>query len=257
MPSLPIEADDPRLSGWYHTIELGHGLVTRGVYDHRPIVGHYGIPESLEGKTCLDVGTADGFFAFEMERRGAARVVAIDLASIGDCDWVPRMKVRVGGVASDHSWPSRFHLAKAMLGSQVEHRFCSVYELSPYTVGRFDVVFCGSLLLHLQNPLQALINIRSVTDEMAVIETTVDRELEERSPGEPLMLFGSPDKEAEPGEHNVHWRFTTAALERMLLYADFAGTATQGLFELSPTGPTGSAVVAYVDPSFVTPRPQE
>lgn len=245
MAGVPTEPDDPRLSGWYHTIELGNGLVSSGVYDHRPIVDSYGIPKSLEGKTVLDVGTADGFFAFEMERRGAERVVAIDLASIGDCDWVPRMKVRIGGVSTDHSWPERFHLARTMRGSRVEHRFCSIYDLSPYTVGRFDVVFCGSLLLHLQNPLQALVNIRSVTDEMAIVETTVERDIEERAPGVPLMMFGSPAPETEPGEHNVHWRFTTAALQRMLAYADFAETVPQGLFELSPTGPTGSAVVAY------------
>lgn len=245
MSARVTDPDDPRLSGWYHTMDFGGGLVTSGVYDHRPNVHRYGIPESLAGKTCLDVGTADGFFAFEMERRGAERVVAVDLASIGDCDWVPRMKVQIGGVATDHSWPERFHLAAEMLGSKVEHRFCSIYELSPYTVGRFDVVFCGSLLLHLQNPLEALIHIRSVTDEMAIVETTVERELEERAPGEPLMLFGSPDKEREAGEHNVHWRFTTAALQRMLAYADFSETVPQGLFELSPTGPTGTAVVAY------------
>lgn len=245
MTDFPTAPDDPRLSGWYHTIELGDGLVSKGVYDHRPIVDSYGIPKSLEGKTVLDVGTADGFFAFEMERRGAARVVAIDLASIGDCDWVPRMKVRIGAVSNDHSWPARFGMAHAMRGSRVDHRFCSIYDLSPYTVGRFDIVFCGSLLLHLQNPLQALMNIRSVTDEMAIIETTVERDLEEQAPGRPLMVFGSPDTELEHGEHNVHWRFTTAALQRMLAYADFAETEPQGLFELSPTGPTGSAVVAY------------
>jgi tRNA (mo5U34)-methyltransferase len=155
------------------------------------------------------------------------------------------MKVRIGAVSNDHSWPARFHMAHELRKSRVEHKFCSIYDLSPYTVGRFDVVFCGSLLLHLQNPLQALMNIRSVTDGMAIIETTVERDLEEQAPGKPLMVFGSPDIELEAGEHNVHWRFTTAALQRMLAYADFAETVPQGLFELSPTGPTGSAVVAY------------
>ncbi len=74
--NLPTQPDDPRLDQWYHTIDLGNGLTTRGIFDHRSVVHCYGLPESLEGKTCLDVGTGDGFFAFEMERRGAARVVA-------------------------------------------------------------------------------------------------------------------------------------------------------------------------------------
>src|SRR5262245_62521924 len=70
-PELPSRSDDPQLENWYHTIELGNGLVSRGFYDHRPVVNCYGLPDSLCGKTALDIGTADGFWAFEMERRGA------------------------------------------------------------------------------------------------------------------------------------------------------------------------------------------
>jgi 2-polyprenyl-3-methyl-5-hydroxy-6-metoxy-1,4-benzoquinol methylase len=32
----------------------------------------------------------------------------------------------------------------------------SVYDLSPERVGRFDVVVCGSLLLHMRDPARAL-----------------------------------------------------------------------------------------------------
>ena len=67
--------------GWYHTIELGDGVVTEGIFDHRPVVDRYMIPADLCGMRCLDVGTMDGFWAFEMERRGAAEVVAADLAA--------------------------------------------------------------------------------------------------------------------------------------------------------------------------------
>jgi len=35
----------------------------------------------LRGARCLDIGTADGFWAFEMERRGAADVLATDRPS--------------------------------------------------------------------------------------------------------------------------------------------------------------------------------
>ncbi len=64
---------------WYHTLELGDGVVTKGMFDHRPHLDHYPIPADLSGKRCLDVATMDGFWAFEMERRGAASVVALDL----------------------------------------------------------------------------------------------------------------------------------------------------------------------------------
>lgn len=245
MKNLPTSSDDPRLDGWYHTVDLGNGLIPRARFDHRTVVDRYGIPESLEGKTVLDVATGDGFFAFEMERRGAERVVAIDVARLGDCDWVPRMKVQIGAIYDNGSWPARFRLAHAMRKSKVEYRHCSVYDLSPYTIGTFDVVFCGDLLLHLQQPLAALHAIRSVTREMAVIETVLDPELEEAFPGQSVLRFGHPHPEDQVGENNSYWQFTTTALQTMLAYADFPDTEPQGTFLLPPTGPMGTAVVAY------------
>lgn len=253
MSALPTNPDDPRLAGWYHTIDLGNGLVSKGHFDHRSVVGRYGIPRSLEGKTALDVGTGDGFFAFEMERRGAERVVAIDVARVGDCDWVPRMRSRIGGLDDVQSWPDHFRMAHAMRNSRVEYRYCSVYDLSPYTVGTFDIVFCGSLLVHLQSPLLALQRIRSVTREMAVIETAVDEHGETLLPGKPVMSFGAPGPETEPGESNTFWLCSTAALQRMLQYADFAVTVPQGVFLLPPAGPRGTSVVAYPRPSSDAP----
>ncbi len=63
---------------WYHTQELAPGLVTPGMFDLRPYVDRYGLPESIAGMRVLDVGTFEGFWAFEMERRGA-EVVALDI----------------------------------------------------------------------------------------------------------------------------------------------------------------------------------
>lgn len=245
MKSLPTSQEDPRLSGWYHTIELGKGLVSRGHFDHRSVVDSYGIPQSLEGRTALDVGTGDGFFAFEMEERGAERVVAIDVARVADCDWLPRMRSRIGPLADVQSWPDHFRMAHAMRGSRVEYRHCSVYDLSPYTVGTFDVVFCGSLLVHLQNPLLALQRIRSVTRELAVVETAVDEESETLLPGRPVLSFGAPGDENEVGESNTFWLCSTAALRRMLEYADFGATVPKGVFLLPPAGPKATSVVAY------------
>ena len=72
---------------WYHTLELAPGVETPGWHDTRPIVSEIPFPASLEGKRCLDVGTFDGFWAFEMERRGAASVTAIDIEDPEDLDW--------------------------------------------------------------------------------------------------------------------------------------------------------------------------
>src|SRR3954453_11189468 len=72
---------------WYHTIELEPGVVTPGWFDTRSVVPLLPFPESLEGKRCLDVATFDGFWAFEMERRGASEVHAIDLLDPHSWDW--------------------------------------------------------------------------------------------------------------------------------------------------------------------------
>src|SRR5690348_5922792 len=77
--------------GWYHTQELAPGLVTPGMFDLRPFVGHYGLPDDLTGKRALDIGTFEGFWAFEIERRGAD-VTAIDVDRIQDLDWPPRLR---------------------------------------------------------------------------------------------------------------------------------------------------------------------
>src|SRR2546423_3261813 len=71
---------------WYHTLELAPGVLTPGWFDTRSIAHSIPFPD-LTGKRCLDVGTFDGFWAFEMERRGAAEVIAIDLIDPTQADW--------------------------------------------------------------------------------------------------------------------------------------------------------------------------
>jgi tRNA (mo5U34)-methyltransferase len=246
--SFPTSQDDPRLKDWYHTIDVGEGLASEGVYDHRPVVDLYGIPTSLEGKTALDVGTADGFWAFEMERRGASRVVGINIGRYGDYDWLPWIRDSLGPRA-DLSGHDRFELARDMRGSQVEHEVCNVYDLSPERLGTFDVVFCGSLLLHVQNPLKALTNIRSVTKEMAIIEVIVDSEIEENHPDKPWLAFGHREGEEEVlGEEAIYWRFSTRGLQRMMEYAGFGSTEPQKSFKMPPTDIASTVVVGYPGP---------
>jgi len=65
---------------WWHVIEVAPGVLTPGAWDLRRTAERLPWPASLDGLRCLDVGTMDGFWAFELERRGAGDVVAIDLA---------------------------------------------------------------------------------------------------------------------------------------------------------------------------------
>lgn len=148
---------------WYHTIELPGGIVTPGDYDLPDTIRRIPFPASLEGKRCLDVGTRDGFWAFEMEKRGAAEVVGIDLDDPRNLDF-PGIPPEFG--EDVHSTidlrNSAFHIAHRALGSRVERRNLSVYDLDPGDVGRFDFAFIGTLLLHLRNPVDALSAIRRV-----------------------------------------------------------------------------------------------
>lgn len=163
MSSVELAAEVASQQLWYHTIELAPGVVTPGWFDLRPVVGRLPWPD-LRGKRCLDVATYDGFLAFEMERRGAAEVVATDIAGHEGWDWLPRE--RAGGLEFLRQQAGTkgrgFEIAAAALGSSVNRRFVSVYELDPDVIGEFDVVVCGSLLLHLRDPFRALESIRRV-----------------------------------------------------------------------------------------------
>jgi tRNA (mo5U34)-methyltransferase len=149
---------------WYHTMEVAPGVVTPGWFDLRPIVDDLPWPE-VEGRRCLDVGPYDGFFSFELERRGAAEVVAVDIGSHADWDWPHDMRDRgPAALAAITGTPvgTGFRLASELLGSRVERVELSAYDLTPDRVGSFDVVVCGALLLHLRDPLRALEAIREV-----------------------------------------------------------------------------------------------
>src|SRR4051812_7023599 len=79
-------------NGWDHSDGREPGHKRRGMFDLDAQQHAYGLPERLDGMRCLDVGTWDGYWAFEMERRGAAEVVALDLDDERDLDWPPRRR---------------------------------------------------------------------------------------------------------------------------------------------------------------------
>jgi hypothetical protein len=78
---MDADAARARVAGldWWHTIEVAPGVVTPGGWDLRATAERLPWPPSLAGMRCLDIGTMDGFWAFELERRGAGEVVASDV----------------------------------------------------------------------------------------------------------------------------------------------------------------------------------
>jgi tRNA (mo5U34)-methyltransferase len=153
---MELRAAVAAYSGWYHTMELAPGVVTPGRVDLRRIVDWLPWPD-VKGKRSLDVGTADGLYAFELERRGAAEVVATDIGDRGEWDWP------AGTPAQGPDEIGRgFRIAHGALRSSVRREEINVYDLSPERVGEFEVVVCGGLLHHLRDPIGALEAIRGV-----------------------------------------------------------------------------------------------
>src|SRR5438045_6918826 len=117
---------------WYHTLELPHGIVTPGWFDLRPIVERMPWPD-VKGKRCLDVGTYDGFLAFELERRGAAEVMATDISDHAQWDWPARLRAegpeRLAALVGAEKGTG-FRVAAEALGSSARREEVSVYDLA-------------------------------------------------------------------------------------------------------------------------------
>lgn len=207
---------------WYHTLELAPGIVTSGMFDHRPVVDRYLLPASLEGLRCLDVGTMDGFWAFEMERRGASEVVAMDLGDPDELDWPPAYRDRVGEPVIDATKHERFELARMALGSKVIRKLRSVYELDE-DLGSFDLVYCGDLLSHLRDPAGALSRIRRVCRGSAIVANPIVRFRFARR--RPLARFDAIDEWQ-------WWELSGPAIERMMRAVGFLTVQVGKPFEL-------------------------
>jgi tRNA (mo5U34)-methyltransferase len=214
---------------WYHRIDFGGGIVTQGTYDLEPILENYGIPESLAGKTVLDVGPGHGYFAFEFERRGAAKVVTAELPSWTDHDASPSQKALFASMREQGEayHQGAFGFAIQAKGSRLERRFCNVYDLTPERIGTFDLVFCASVLLHLTDPLRALYGLRRVCRDQAIICTGIDTHL--------LATAQSSARFIGTRDGHAFWLPTMTCLEQMVLAAGFGRCERVSTFRLKST----------------------
>jgi tRNA (mo5U34)-methyltransferase len=199
---------------WYHTLELAPGVVTPGWFDLRTVVEGIPLPPSLEGRRCLDVGTFDGFWAFEMERRGAEEVVAIDVNEPDRWDWpVGSDPDTVAAIARRKAGGVGFEIARRELGSSVRRIERSVYDLDE-SDGSFDLVYLGSLLVHLRDPVKALERVRSVCDGTLIVVDGVDLLLS-------LLFRRRPLARLDARGRPWWWYANDAGLARMIESAGF------------------------------------
>jgi tRNA (mo5U34)-methyltransferase len=138
--------------GWYHSIELPNGDVIPGVQPlerQKLRLRQFPIPDDLTGKRVLDIGAWDGWFSFEMEKRGAS-VVAVD-ATRND----------------------KLLYARELLGSKIDYRVIDVYDLRPADLGTFDIVVFLGVLYHLKHPMLALERVCAMSTDMVCVESLV------------------------------------------------------------------------------------
>lgn len=186
---------------WFHTMDLGGGVRTQGIYDPMRTLPRLRLPDRLDGKRVLDVGAWDGFYAFEMERRGA-EVLATDQFSWGGDGWGTK---------------EGFLLAREALGSTVKDLDIDPTELSPEAVGgQHDIVLFLGVLYHLPDPMRVLERVRSVTAQLLVLETEVGMLLTRRAAAE---FYPGTELNSDPTNW---WAPNVPAVAGMLRAAGFS-----------------------------------
>lgn len=183
-------------TGWWHSIDLGQGLITPGVHrieELRDNYARFGLPPEMRGLRVLDIGCWDGFYSFESERRGA-EVVSVDV------------------------WrPEKFFEAHRAIGSKIQFHELSVYEVTRERLGQFDIVLFLGVLYHLRHPLLALERVCEVSRGAAIIEShIIDNVL--HTP-RPVMEFYEVDQLG--GQYDNWWGPNVECLTQMARAAGF------------------------------------
>lgn len=152
---------------WTHKIELPTGT-TPGLWDQ--CFEQYGLTGiDFKGKSVLDIGCLDGLYSFYAEKKGASRVLSIDINDVNEGQF--GKEFNASGVKN-----TGYLYAHNALKSKAEYLFpYSVYDLDKNKIGSFNIVLCLGLIYHLAHPVLALEKINQITKKngTVVIETEV------------------------------------------------------------------------------------
>ena len=202
---------------WWHSIDLGRGVVTPGSKGAGAPGGPHAFMQAeleslalpdLHGKTVLDIGALNGYYSFAAERLGASRVVALDYP-----EW-----------AGDPTPPGRagFDVARKILKSRVEPVLGDLMDIDLAALGRFDVVLFMGVLYHLPDPLGGMRRLAELTSGLAVIESHA---MSASSGDEHALLEFFPGSELNNDPTN--WFVPNiAAIDGLARAAGFASTRT-------------------------------
>ena len=176
------------LGPWFHNLNLG-GFQTAPQH----FLGDYprvkwqrfadALPADLHGQTVLDIGCNGGFYAIEMKRRGAARVVGIDSEPL--------------------------YLAQARFAAEVSGVELELHQLSVYDVAKlgetFDLVLFMGVLYHLRHPLLALDLIHEHVARNLLVFQSMQRGSDQVVPVAPDYPFWETDIFNQPGFPRLHF----------------------------------------------------
>jgi tRNA (mo5U34)-methyltransferase len=245
-----------RVPFWWHSIDLGHGVITPGRKGNTggTHAADFMLAElerlrlpSVAGKSVLDIGAWDGYYSFETERRGAARVVALDhYVWSMDWEWARNgpLEAPPDEKSEEEELPGKrgFDLAQRELGSTVEPVVADFMTMDLEPLGSFDVVLFLGVLYHLKDPLGALRRLAQVTAGVAVIESdaAVFPGFEESALCE---FFESRERGNDPGNW---WAPNLRALTAMCRAAGFDRVeVVQGPPTAASHAPPGTAPLRY------------
>jgi len=199
-----IRTEIARYEYWYHRVEFKGGIQTPAAQDSSNILKKLekiGLPRKADGLRVMDIGCADGFFSFAMERKGA-EVVAVDFLDVSK---------------------RGFGIMKNIIGSKIEPHVDVIYNLTPERYGKFDIILFMGVLYHLRHPLLGLDRARALlkTGGKLFIETEIPFDTIE---GENLPLVRFYPLDGLNGDFSNYFVPNRKAIEAMLVASEFKPT---------------------------------
>jgi tRNA (mo5U34)-methyltransferase len=184
-----IEQGVRSLGDWFHNIDL-FGVRTAPAH----FLGDFPaskfkrfahvLPQDLTGKSVLDIGCNAGFYSFEMKRRGASRIVAIDF---------------------DDYYLNQARFAAEVQGfDDIDFRRMSVYDIGALRE-QFDLVLFMGLIYHLRHPLLALDLIHEHVAKDLLVYQSLQRGSPEVEPLQDDYDFWETGIFERPGYPRLHF----------------------------------------------------
>jgi len=216
---------------FYHTVDIpDHGPVD-GQWDLRGREADYLGHVPLAGRSVLEIGPASGHLSFWMEDQGA-EVTAFDLSEDGAWDFVPFHSLDLEAANAtrrkilrrlQNSW---WFLREAR-GAKAQAIYGTVYDIDP-SLGRFDVVTINSVLLHLRDPMGAMIKAASVCGQTLVITDVAEEHHNRRTPWKrnPMAMSFLP-KADQPHSYDAWFVVPSGATMEMMRILGFRPTLTR------------------------------